>query len=53
MFSTEMLIVPIAVLFIILISIQYALNRIVHLLKEIKAILDKEDNHHNQNPPFA
>lgn len=52
MFSTEMMIVPLVVLFIILISIQYALNRIVHLLTEIKKILDK-DGSNDQNPPFA
>ena len=46
--STEMLIVPVVVFFIILISIQYALNKIVHLLRDIKKLLDKD----NQHPPF-
>ncbi len=50
MFSTEFFIVPAAILFIILISIQYALNRIVHLLKEIKEMLDRDRN--NRTPPF-
>lgn len=52
MFSTEMIIVPLIVFFIILISIQYALNRIVHLLIQIKKILDKDESN-DQNPPFA
>lgn len=51
MFSIEILIVPAVIFFIILISIQYALNRIVLLLKEIKEILDKDND--NQHPPFA
>lgn len=52
MFSTEMIIVPLVVLFVILISIQYALNRIVHLLIQIKKILDNDESN-DQNPPFA
>jgi len=50
MFSQEFLIVPAVIFFIILISIQYALNQIVQLLKEIKKLLDKSN--HNQNPPM-
>lgn len=46
--SIEWLVVPAVIVFIILISIQYALNRIVHLLKEIRDLL-KQD----KNPPFS
>ncbi|WP_192929731.1 hypothetical protein [Alkaliphilus serpentinus] len=35
----EKIIVPIVILFIVLISIQYSLNRIIVLLKDIKRIL--------------
>lgn len=52
MFSTEMINVPLVVFFIILISIQYALNRIVHLLTQIKNLMEKNGNN-NHNPPFA
>lgn len=52
MFPTETVNVPLIVFFIILISIQYALNRIVHLLTQIKSLLEK-DGPNNQNPPFA
>ncbi len=41
-------IVPLVIVFIILISLQYSLNRIVHLLKEIKEILNDDKN----QPPY-
>ena len=41
-------IVPVVIVFIIMISMQYSLNRIVHLLKDIKKLLE---NDHNQ-PPY-
>ncbi|SFI14738.1 hypothetical protein SAMN05192551_10739 [Tindallia magadiensis] len=41
-------VVPLVIVFIILISIQYALNRVVHLLKEIKDILNQDKN----QPPY-
>ena len=47
MIPTEYLIVPAAIFFIILVSIQYALNRIILLLKEIKELLDENND---QNP---
>jgi len=36
-------IVPIAILFVILVSIQYSINKVIVLLKEIKEILLKKN----------
>lgn len=46
----ERYLVPVAILFIILISIQYSLNKIILLLKDIKRILLNQ--HHDDKNGF-
>lgn len=41
------LIVPIIILFVILVSIQYSLNKVIVLLKEIKDILKNDRDKNN------